>query len=201
MSFCRGSVNCHGSDGQMYHFCESSRSGEIFLDQYRGVGVFIPRDKFIRIGLFRSVNRPSVASESWPTPVTRWNFNTSGCDSKLNIILIGLTDDPSGHSVNAMYLIWLDTHNVCNSVPRTCYCDDTINLALGSRGCIALVEHATKGKKHAEKVALRRYLHNIKLKIMLNVYELSYCLVFLFECSIICLGRKWDICTLEAVAR
>ena len=64
MSFCRGSVNCHGSDGQMYHFCESSRSGEIFLDQYRGVGVFISRDKFIRIGLFRSVNRPSVASES-----------------------------------------------------------------------------------------------------------------------------------------
>ena len=38
MSFCRGSVNCHGSDGQMYHFCESSRSGEIFLDQYRGGG-------------------------------------------------------------------------------------------------------------------------------------------------------------------
>ena len=64
MSFCRGSVNCHGSDGQMYNFCESSRSGEIFLDQYRGVGVFIPRDKLIRIGLFRSVNRPFVASES-----------------------------------------------------------------------------------------------------------------------------------------
>ena len=64
MSFCRGSVNCHGSDGQMYHFYESSRSGEIFFDQYRGVGVFIPRDEFIRIGLFRSVNRPSVASES-----------------------------------------------------------------------------------------------------------------------------------------
>ena len=39
MSFCRGSVNCHGSDGQMYHFCESSRSGEILLDQYRGGGV------------------------------------------------------------------------------------------------------------------------------------------------------------------
>ena len=38
MSFCRGSVNCHGSDGQMYHSCESSRSGEIFLDQYRGGG-------------------------------------------------------------------------------------------------------------------------------------------------------------------
>ena len=109
MSFCRGSVNCHGSDGQMYHFCESSRSGEIFLDQYRGVGVFIPRDKFIRIGLFRSVNRPSVAKESWPTPVTHWNFNTSGCDSKLNIILIGLTDDPSGQSVSAMYLMWLAT--------------------------------------------------------------------------------------------
>ena len=43
------------------------------------------------------------------------------------------------------------------------------------------MEHATKGKKHAEKVALRRYLHNIKLKIMLNVYELSYCLVFFFN--------------------
>ena len=55
-------------------------------------------------------------------------------------------------------------------VPRTCYCDDTSN----SRGCVALVEHATKGKKHAEKVALRRYLHNIKLKIMLNVYELLF---------------------------
>ena len=62
----------------------------------------------------------------------------------------------------------------------------TLNLALGSRGCIALVEHATKGKKHAEKVALRRYLHNIKLKIMF----MNYCLVFLFECSIICLGGK-----------
>ena len=36
------------------------------------------------------------------------------------------------------------------------------------------MEHATKGKKHAEKVALRRYLHNIKLKIMLNVYELLF---------------------------
>ena len=34
------------------------------------------------------------------------------------------------------------------------YCDDTINY--GSRGCLALVEHATKGKKHAEKVALRQ---------------------------------------------
>ena len=36
------------------------------------------------------------------------------------------------------------------------------------------MEHATKGKKHAEMVALRRYLHNIKLKIMLNVYELLF---------------------------
>ena len=83
-------------------------------------------------------------------------------------ILIGLTDDPSDQSVLAMYLIWLDTH-LC--VLRTCYCDDT---QLGSRGCIALVEHATKGNKHAEKVALRCYLHNIKLKIMLNVYELLF---------------------------
>ena len=36
------------------------------------------------------------------------------------------------------------------------------------------MEHAIKGKKHAEKVALRRYLHNIKFKIMLNVYELLF---------------------------
>ena len=55
-------------------------------------------------------------------------------------------------------------------VPRTCYCDDTLN----SGPVVALVEHATKGKKHAEKVALRRYLHNVKLKIMLNVYELLF---------------------------
>ena len=55
---------------QIDHPRESRRSVEIFLDQYRGVGVFIPRDKFIRIGLFRSVNRPFVASESRPTPVT-----------------------------------------------------------------------------------------------------------------------------------
>ena len=48
--------------------------------------------------------------------------------------------------------------------------DDTSNSGL----VVALVEHATKGKKHAEKVALRRYLHNIKLKIMLNVYELLF---------------------------
>ena len=47
--------------------CESSRSVEIFLDQYRGVGVFIPHDKFIRIALFRSVNRPFVVSESRAT--------------------------------------------------------------------------------------------------------------------------------------
>ena len=67
--------------------------------------------------------------------------------------------------MNAMNLIWLDTH-MC--VPRTCYCDDTSN----SGPVVALVEHATKWKKHAEKVALRCYLHNIKLKIMLNVYEL-----------------------------
>ena len=43
---------------------ESSRSVEILLYQYRGCGVFISRDKFIRIGLFRNVNRPFVASES-----------------------------------------------------------------------------------------------------------------------------------------
>ena len=83
-------------------------------------------------------------------------------------ILIGFTDDPSGQSVLAMYLMWLDTH-LC--VLRTCYCDDTRVPWLH---CIALVEYATNGMKHAEKVALRRYLHNIKLKIMLNVYELLF---------------------------
>ena len=36
------------------------------------------------------------------------------------------------------------------------------------------MEHATKGNKHSEKAALRCYLHNIKLKIMLNVYELVF---------------------------
>ena len=36
------------------------------------------------------------------------------------------------------------------------------------------MEHATKGNKHSEKATLRCYLHNIKLKIMLNVYELVF---------------------------
>ena len=61
-------------------------------------------------------------------------------------------------------------------VARTCYCH-AINY--GSRGCIELVEHATKGKKHAEKAALRCYFHNIKLNIMLNVYELLFCIFIL----------------------
>ena len=30
MSFCRGSVNCHLSDGRMDHLCESSQSVEFF---------------------------------------------------------------------------------------------------------------------------------------------------------------------------
>ena len=89
--------------------------------------------------------------------------------------------------MSAMYLMWLATQYT--RVFRARVTVMTLST-WHSGGCIALVEHATKGKKHAEKVALRRYLHNIKLKIMLNVYELSYCLVFLFECSIICLGRK-----------
>ena len=55
---------------QIDHPRESRRSVEIFLDQYRGVGVFIPCDKFARIGLFRSVNRPFVESESRPNRVT-----------------------------------------------------------------------------------------------------------------------------------
>ena len=49
-----------------------------------------------------------------------------------------------------------------------------MTLVINSGSVVALVEHATKGKKHAEKVALRRYLHSIKLKIMLNVYELLF---------------------------
>ena len=57
--------------------------------------------------------------------------------------------------MSAMYLMWLATH------VYVCFAH-------------VLVEHATKGKKHAENVALRRNLHNIKLKIMLNVYELLF---------------------------
>ena len=42
------------------------------------------------------------------------------------------------------------------------------------------MEHAaTKGKKHAERAALRRYLHDIKLKIMVNVYELLFAILSL----------------------
>ena len=41
------------------------------------------------------------------------------------------------------------------------------------------MEHATKGKKHPEKAALRCYFHNIKLKIMLNVYELLFGILIL----------------------
>ena len=55
------------------------------------------------------------------------------------------------------------------------FCASVTVMTLNCGPVIALVEHATKGKKHAEKVAaLRRYLHNIKLKIMLNVYELLF---------------------------
>ena len=74
--------------------------------------------------------------------------------------------------MSAMYLMCLATQYVCSA--HVLLTVMTLNLALGSRGCIALVELATNGKKHAEKVALRRYLHNIKLKIMLNVYELLF---------------------------
>ena len=38
MSFCHGSVNCHGSDGKIYHFCESSKSVEIFTGWMGGGG-------------------------------------------------------------------------------------------------------------------------------------------------------------------
>ena len=39
------------------------------------------------------------------------NFNTSGCDSKLNIILIDLTDNPSGQSVRDVFNV--ASHAVC----------------------------------------------------------------------------------------
>ena len=40
MSFCHGSVNCHLSAGEIYHFCESSKSVEIFTGGVGGgVGV------------------------------------------------------------------------------------------------------------------------------------------------------------------
>ena len=38
MSFCRGSVNCHLSDGKMDHFCDSSKSVEIFTGVEGGEG-------------------------------------------------------------------------------------------------------------------------------------------------------------------
>ena len=52
------------------------------------------------------------------------------------------------------------------------------------------MEHATKGKKHAEKAALRRCLHNIKLKIMLNVYELLFGTFDFNIILFVCLGNE-----------
>ena len=40
MSFCCGSVNCHLSDGKIYHFCESPKSIEMFTGvEGGGVGI------------------------------------------------------------------------------------------------------------------------------------------------------------------
>ena len=72
-------------------------------------------------------------------------------------ISIGLTDDPRDQSEIAFYLTLL-AH-----VLLSCY-----QLRVPWACWVALVEHARKGKKHAEKAALRLYLHNIKLKMMLN---------------------------------
>ena len=47
-------------------------------------------------------------------------------------------------------------------------------------------------------------LHKMKWKITFNYKVgmfMNFFFLFLFECSIICLGGKRDICTLEAVAR
>ena len=49
-----------------------------------------------------------------------------------------------------------------------------MTLVINLGPVVALVAHATKGKEHAEKTALRRYLHSIKLKIIFNVYELLF---------------------------
>ena len=50
---------------------------------------------------------------------------------------------------------------------RYLYCDDTINY--GSRGCLALVEHATKGKKHAEKVSFRRTNYSLGSAFVIEI--------------------------------
>lgn len=46
------------------------------------------------------------------------------------------------------------------------YCSELINY--GSRGCIALIEHA-KGKKHCEKVAIRRTNYSLGSAFKLSV--------------------------------
>ena len=43
VSFCHGSVNCHGSDGKIYHFCESSKSVEIFTGWMGGWGLVVTK--------------------------------------------------------------------------------------------------------------------------------------------------------------
>ena len=54
-----------------------------------------------------------------------------------------------------------------------------------------LVEHATKGRKHTEKAALRRYLHNIKMKILrLNVYELLFGILILIFYYYVWVGNE-----------
>ena len=82
-------------------------------------------------------------------------------DNSLKQWFIALTDDPNDQSAIAIYLmrfrarVGFTRRRMLPAGKAQClYCDDTINY--GSRGCLALVEHATKGKKHAEKDALRR---------------------------------------------
>ena len=120
-------------------------------------------------------------------------------------ILIGLTDDPNDQSAIAIYLMWLATHM---SVPRTCC---TGGYATGRESAVFVLRWhyqlripwlpCVSGACSTCQPLTALTLHNIKLKIMLtilNVYECLFCI--LIHCSIICLGGKWDICTLEAVA-
>ena len=68
-----------------------------------------------------------------------------------------------------MYLIWLAT-DMC-----VLLCAHVTVMTLTTRvPWLHYDSGATKGKKHAEKVALRRYLPDIKLKIMLNDYEFLF---------------------------
>ena len=68
MSFCRGSVNCRVSDGQMYDLCESSRSVEIFVG-VGGVGVRGRQRQYHQL-ITRLPGMPTVTSSRPSTVVS-----------------------------------------------------------------------------------------------------------------------------------